>query len=248
MEKYTFFADYYDVLTENVDYESRADYFLEILKKHNHEPKEVLDLACGTGSFTIELKKRNIDVFGIDGSVDMLTAAKDKSYENNLNIMFYCQTMENLTLPQKINTCFCTLDSINHIVNKKDLIKAFSNIGKYLADDGLFVFDVNTVYKHKNILGDNCYIYDLEEVFCAWHNDYREKTNKVVITLDFFEPQGKLYSRYTEQFEERAYTHEEMADMLKEAGLETIALYNDMTFDKPDENSEREIYVVRKII
>ena len=68
MEKYTFFADYYDVLTENVDYESRADYFLEILKKHNHEPKEVLDLACGTGSFTIELKKRNIDVFGIDGS------------------------------------------------------------------------------------------------------------------------------------------------------------------------------------
>lgn len=244
---YSYFADYYDQLTENVDYAEKADYFIKLLEKHNHKPGVTLDLACGTGTFLLELKKRGIDVFGADMSSDMLSQAQMKACEHGYQILLLCSRMQDLELPYKIDTCVCTLDSINHITSKKELIKAFGRISEFLADDGLFVFDANTVYKHREILGDNCYIYDTDTVFCAWQNNYIERNHKVIITLDFFEPDGDVYVRTCEQFAERAYTHNEIEEMLLSAGMETAALYDDMSFEPPDDCTQREIYVVRKM-
>ena len=243
---YSYFADYYDGLTEDVDYPAKAEYFLKLCERYNHFPGKTLDLACGTGSFTIELKKRGIDVMGADMSIDMLTQAQMKSSEQELDIMYFCCKMQELELPFEIDTCVCTLDSINHITSKSELKKAFIHISSCLADDGLFIFDANTVYKHREILGDNCYIFDTDEVFCAWQNNYNEKNNKVIITLDFFEPDGEKYVRCSEQFAERAYTHSEMEEMLDSAGMEIAGLFDDMSFESPDKASQREIYVVRK--
>ncbi len=243
---YSYFADYYDVLTGNVDYRAKADYCMQLLERHGHHAGLTLDLACGTGSFTIELKKRGIDVMGADMSADMLSQAQMKAAQHGYQILFICSKMQELELYEPVDTCICTLDSVNHVTSKKELTAAFCHIADGLKEDGLFVFDANTVYKHREILGDQCYIYDLDEVFCAWQNNYQERTNKVIITLDFFESQGSLYTRTGEQFAERAYTHEEMAVMLGAAGLETEAIYDDMTFDPPKLDTQREIYVVRK--
>lgn len=248
MKSYTFFAEYYDTLTDNIDYSKKADYLLKLFEKQKHKPELTLDLACGTGSLTIELKKRGIDIFGADASADMLTIAQQKAFEAEENILFLHQKMQNLNLYGNIKTCICTLDSINHITSKKDLTETFKKINFFLEDDGLLIFDVNTIYKHQNILGDNCYIYDREDVFCAWQNNYQEKNHKVIITLDFFERDGEKYIRSSEQFSERAYTHEEMQELLETAGLQIEAIYDDMTFEKPKENSQREIYIVRKRI
>lgn len=244
---YTYFADYYDSLTEDVDYEAKAEYFLRLLEKHGHNAGVTLDLACGTGSFTVALKKREIDVFGADMSSDMLSQAQMKAAEEGYNILFICSTMQELELYGNIDTCVCTLDSINHITSEKELKKAFSNITKYLSDDGLMIFDANTVYKHREVLGDNCFIFDTENVYCAWQNDYDPETNEVMITLDFFEPEDDVYIRTSEQFSERAYTHEQMKDILESAGLSIEAVYDDMSFYPPKKNSQREIYVVRKV-
>lgn len=243
---YGFFAQYYDALTENVDYPARADYIIEIMKRHCHEPEKTLDLACGTGTLTIELKKRGLDIMGADMSQEMLSQAQMNSYESGVGIFFICQKMQQLCLPEKIQTCLCMLDSINHITSRRELTTAFSRICDCLSDDGMLIFDANTVYKHRYILADNCYIYDTEKVFCAWQNNYIEHNNKVIITLDFFERDGKVYRRSSEQFSERAYTHEEMEKMLNTAGLSVEAVYDDLSFLPPEEASQREIYVVRK--
>lgn len=243
---YSYFAEYYDLLTENVNYQDRADYLLRLFERHNHVLGLTLDLACGTGSMTIELKKRGLDIFGADASIDMLSEAQRKACEEELDILFLCQKMQELELFGEINTCICTLDSINHITSKKVLGTAFEKISYYLKKDGLFVFDANTVYKHREILGVNCYIYDTEKVFCAWQNNYNEKNHKVIITLDFFEPRGKSYIRSSEQFTERAYTDEELKQLVKVADLTVEAVYDDMSFEPPGETSQRKIYVIRK--
>lgn len=243
---YSYFAQYYDKLTENVNYAEKADYFFHLMEKHQHAFGVTLDLACGTGSLTIELKKRGVDIFGADASSDMLSEAQRKACEEDLSILFLCQKMQSLNLYGMMDTCICTLDSINHITSRRELAAVFSGVAHFLSDEGLFVFDVNTVYKHREILGDNCYIYDTDEVFCAWQNNYNEKNHKVIITLDFFEPDGKRYRRSSEQFSERAYTHEEMEGLLTAAGLEIVSIYEDMTFCEPTETSQKEIYVVRK--
>jgi len=247
MSAYTYFAEFYDALTENVGYEQKADYLLTLFEKHQHSPKLTLDLACGTGSLTLALHKKGVDIFGADASADMLSVAQQKFAEEGRQTLFLCQRMQDLELYGPVNTCICTLDSINHLPSGKDVRKAFHRVSEYLEDDGLFVFDCNTVYKHEHILGDNCYIYDTETVFCAWQNNYFKEHHKVIITLDFFEPNGKSYRRYSEQFSEYAYTRQEMEEMIASSGMMIEAVYDDMTFDAPKQDSQREIYVVRKM-
>lgn len=247
MSLYSYFAEYYDVLTVNVEYKKRAEYFLSLMQKHGHQAGLTLDLACGTGSLTLELSRKGVDIFGADASSDMLSVAQQKFVEEGRQILLLCQKMQDLELIGSIHTCICTLDSINHLPSSKDVIKTFEKVAKYLDQDGMLIFDCNTIYKHEHILGDNCYVYDTEEVFCVWQNHYRPHNHKVIITLDFFEPDGKTYNRYTEQFSERAYTRAEMEQMLNEAGLMTEAVYEDMSFEAPKLDTQREIYVVRKM-
>ena len=113
MPSYEMFADFYDSLTDNVEYEKRADYIVNVLEKNfNHDLGLTLDLACGTGTMTMLLKEKGIDVYGVDGSYDMLTVAQQKTMEKGLNILYLCQRMESLDLYGTIDTCICTLDSL----------------------------------------------------------------------------------------------------------------------------------------
>ncbi len=244
---YTCFSEFYDSLTENVGYSERADYLVEICRRFNHDWGTALDLACGTGSLTLELYKRGIDIFGADASADMLSEAQQKSCENDAQILYICQKMQELELFGKIDTCICTLDSLNHLTNETDVKNTFMRIAKYMSAGGLFIFDVNTVYKHRFVLGNNCFIYDIDEVFCAWQNELDEKTDTVRIILDFFVPDGKTYRRESEEFCERAYSDDALTEWLGEAGFEVKAVFGDMTFEEPPEKCERKFFVAERI-
>ena len=185
MSNYTAFAEFYDQLTDNVDYKKRAEYFCKLLERHGHTMGLTLDLACGTGSLTIELAKRGVDVYGIDASPSMLTIAQEKAAEANTPILFLCQRMEELDLFGTIDTVVCTLDSINHLTEEKDILQAFQRVALFLDPNGYFVFDVNTPYKHRHVLENNTFLYDTENVYCVWQNTLDEETGIVEINLDF---------------------------------------------------------------
>ena len=78
MGGYADFAAFYDRLTDDVGYPQRADYIAELLMEHGMKKGIVLDLACGTGSLTLELSKRGYEMIGVDASPDMLCAAQEK--------------------------------------------------------------------------------------------------------------------------------------------------------------------------
>lgn len=244
MPSYVSFAQYYDGLMEDANYRERCDYILELAKRHNHEMGLTLDLACGTGSLTRELCRRGVDVYGIDASAEMLCEAMQKSLEEGLDILFLRQKMQNLNLYGTINTCICTLDSINHMTRVEDVRKAFDRVGLFMDNDGLFVFDVNTVYKHQKVLADNAFVIENDNVYCVWQNNL-EDDNTINITLDFFEEEDGVYYRSCESFSERAYSDELLRNLLAEAGFEVEAVYGDMSFKKPENDEQRTIYVAR---
>lgn len=246
MPSYDSFARFYDGLMEDAEYGKRCEYILELAKRFNHKMGRTLDLACGTGSLTRELKKQGVDVFGVDASVDMLTEAMQKSVEEELDIFFVNQEMQSLDLGEQVDTCVCTLDSLNHIVDIDELRQAFCGVSQSLRQGGLFVFDVNTVYKHREVLGDNAFVFENDEVFCAWQNELCED-NVVNIYLDFFENDGEAYYRYQENFSERAYSDEQLRALLQNAGFEVVGVYDDLSFEPPKSTSQRVIYAVRKI-
>lgn len=246
MESYGIFADFYDALTLNVDYKERARYIVDTLKSLNHDMGLTLDLACGTGKLTLELKKLGVDVYGADASEDMLSVAYEKAVEEGFgDMLFLCQKMQELDLYGSIDTCVCTLDSINHMTDIADVKKTFERVSLFMNKGGYFLFDVNTVYKHREVLGDNTFVYDLDEVYCVWENSLKEN-NIVDIDINFFVPNGELYERYEESFSERAYTENELTDMLKGAGFEVVKRFGDMTDKVPSDDEQRVIYIAKK--
>ena len=252
MYSYSYFADFYDELTQNVDYEKTADYILRIAEKYQHNMGITLDLACGTGNLTVILKEKGVDIYGIDASAEMLSVAQEKALDKGLNgMLFLCQKMQNIDLFGTIDTCICTLDSINHLTSKDDVQKTFSKISFFMNPNALLIFDVNTLYKHQKILADNTYVYDTENVYCVWQNRLLKDKRTVDITLDFFEKTSNnkeyrnFYRRFSENFREYAYTHEELCEMLNKAGFELLDVFGELTFETPKESSQRNIYVAK---
>lgn len=247
MSGYECFADYYDDLTANVDYGKIAEYILRILDMNNHDPGKMVDLACGTGSLTLEFSKKGLDIIGVDASYDMLSVAKNKTLEYGENIFFVCQQMQNLELNEEVDTVVCTLDSINHLEKKEDVQRTFQKVSKHLKKGAYFIFDVNTIYKHDFVLANNTFAYETEKIFCVWQNNLDEESHRIYISLDFFEKKGEVYLRNSEEFFENVYQEEEIEHMLKKANLEVIDKYDDMTFGPSVEKSERIFYVTRRI-
>ena len=247
MGGYGLFSNVYDTLTENVNYAARADYIADLLAEHGITGGILLDLACGTGTLSIEMAKKGFEVIGVDASADMLSTAMNNAYESGENVMFLCQQMQQLDLYGTINAAICTLDSINHLTDPEDVQLAFDKVSLFTEPGGIFVFDINTVYKHREILANNTFVYDLDEVYCVWQNTLDSDTDTVQIDLDIFEIlEDGAYERTQESFCERAYPTDEIKDMLTKAGFETLAVYDELTKDEPKEDSERLFIIARK--
>lgn len=249
MSGYSAFARYYDELTANIDYRARAGYFHEIIKKFKRtEGNILLDLACGTGSLSEQLAGLGYDVVGVDNSDEMLSTAISKKFESGLPVQYLCQDMRRIDMFGTIDVTVCALDSINHLAGLDDVARTFAGVSFFSELGGLFIFDVNTAYKHRNILANNTFTYETDDVYCIWENTLDAGTDAVRISLEFFErTDSGLYSRSSESFSEIAYSEADIERLLAENGFELLAKYGDDTFSEPVPTSQRIVYAARVI-
>ncbi|WRS28257.1 class I SAM-dependent methyltransferase [Oscillospiraceae bacterium MB08-C2-2] len=245
---YSVFARHYDTLTDNVDYAARAKYFDSLIHRYNlGEGRLLLDLACGTGSLTLALADLGYECIGVDGSQEMLSMAYTKTGILEKPPLFLCQDMEELDLYGTVDVAVCALDSLNHITAEADLREVFHRVGLFTNPGGLFLFDVNTFYKHQNILGDSVFVLEKPSVYCVWQNAFSSQDGVVEVTLDFFEKlESGRYNRSRECFCERAYPISVWEKLLEQAGFELLAIFHEDSFEPPQESSERLVFAARK--
>lgn len=240
------FALFYDRLTQNVDYKKIALLCDKLIKKYSSENEVVLDLACGTGSLSEEMARLGYDVFGVDLSEDMLEAAMDKRFDSGLNIQYLCQDMTELDLYGAVDAAICVLDSLNHLNSAEDFRKTVERVSMFTCDGGVFIFDVNTLYKHKYILADNAYNYALDGLFCAWQNEFHDD-GSVSVYLDFFEEEKDgRYSRYSESFKEIIISEKEIEKALTDNDFELIGRFDDFSEDMVNDKTQRILYVAKR--
>ncbi|MBQ6018690.1 MAG: class I SAM-dependent methyltransferase, partial [Clostridia bacterium] len=159
MSGYGEFAYYYDALTRNAEYENRAEKIASFLRRYGKTRGILLDAACGTGTMAELFSRMGYDVIGVDSSPEMLAAAQEKKFESGSNILYLNQDLRSLDLYGSIECAVCCLDSLNHMPDEEGLRDAIRSIGFFMEKDGIFVFDVNTKYKHEKVLGDNAFVY-----------------------------------------------------------------------------------------
>lgn len=246
MPHYDDFSVCYDSLMSDADYSARAKRVLDLFDSYDRRPTLLLDLACGTGAFSYELADKGIDVIGVDCSDGMLAAATQKLPQGATNPLFLNQCAEELELFGTVDGAICMMDSLNHITEYENFKKALGRVSLFLEKDRLFIFDVNTPYKHEQVLGNNTFVKEDESTFCVWQNEY-EGNGLTNIYLDLFvNTNDENYQRYYEEFSERAYSADQIKAALTDAGLEVVATFDDMTQNPPTEKSERITYIVRK--
>ncbi|MGI5958683.1 MAG: class I SAM-dependent DNA methyltransferase [Massiliimalia sp.] len=243
---YENFAASYDELTRNVDYEARGEYFHRILRQYGKDHGILLDLACGTGTLSEYFAAQGYDVIGVDSSEEMLNLALEKKMESQSNVMYLCQQMQQLDLFGTVDIVICALDSLNHLADLEEVAQTLDRVSLFLNENGLVVFDVNTIYKHEQVLGNHTFVYDCPDVYCVWQNTLQDN-HVVQIDLDLFEydEENDCYYRSEEHFCERAYSHEELCSVLEQTGFELLAVYGDDSFDPPEETTQRAVYVLR---
>lgn len=247
MVGYGDFAYYYDLLTENVDYESRCNYISGLLAENGVGKGILLDLACGTGTVSMLLSEKGYEVIGVDASEEMLSQAQEKKMETGADVIFLKQKMEELDLFGTINGAVCTLDSLNHVTSADTVKEIFRRISLFMEDKGIFIFDVNTPYKHREILGNNTFVYDMDEVYCVWQNSTDENL-LTSINLDIFEKDEEedVYCKYTEQFQEKGYRLSDIEKWVKEYKFEVIGIYEEMTKNNVKDDTQRAVFVLKK--
>lgn len=267
MEAYTDFAGVYDTFMDETPYGEWADFIAALMEKYgiskpSLEQKEkgvaaedevlaseknlVLDLGCGTGSLTELLCQKGYDMIGVDLSQEMLGIAIEKREKSGSNILYLCQDMRELDLYSTVGTVISACDSINYLLEEEEIIETFKLVNNYLYPGGIFIFDFNTLFKYKQIIGDTTIAENREQCSFIWENYYHEKEhiNEYDLTV-FVREEDEMFRRFSETHYQRGYTLREMKRFIKVAGMEFMLALDADTHQKPTRTSER-IYIIAR--
>ena len=245
MEAYSEFARIYDTFMDDIPYDEWGKYLRELLVGYGIEDGIVLELGCGTGNITEILARYGYDMIGVDNSGEMLEIAVGKRDISGHNILYLEQDMREFELYGTVRAVVSICDSINYITQEDDLLQVFKLVNNYLDIGGVFIFDLNTIYKYEEI-GEMTIAENREDASFIWENIYyeEEKINSYDLTLFIKDENGK-FDKYFENHIQRAYTIEEIQVLLHEAGLEYVASYDAFSMNPIRSDSER-IYVIAR--
>ena len=242
MSVYGNFAAVYDRLMADAEYDRRFARLKELFERYDRLPTLLLDLACGTGQLTRRFADAGTDVIGVDPSEQMLSVARGRCPSE----LLLCQRAEELDLYGTVDGAVCCLDSLNHITDYGDFCRAVARAALFLEKGRLFIFDLNTPHKHTDVLAGNTFVKEYDGLFCVWQNAAgAEFLNRA--ELDFFERTGSVWRRSHETVLERAYTSEQTESAVAAAGLETVAVFDDLSDQAPSAKTQRALYVTRRV-
>lgn len=246
MEAYTSFAQVYDIFMDNVPYQEWAEGIIKQLKKYKIEDGLVLDLGCGTGRLCEELDNHGYDMIGIDNAEEMLLVAMEKREEHQRDVLYLLQDMREFELYGTVRAVISICDSINYILEREDLLKVFQLVNTYLDPGGIFLFDLNTIYKYETLLADHSFSENREECSFIWENEYDQEKRLNTYELTLFVKEEELYRKYEEMHFQKAYSVEEIKEILEEAGLEYLGVFEAFTEERPKVDSERIFFLARE--
>ncbi len=276
-DSYTGFAEVYDELMDDVPYEEWARFLISVLREYGvgdrvigggecaqqvaakgmeaklraenlaAERNTVLDLGCGTGTLTELMYRAGFDMIGVDNSEEMLEIALRKRERSGSDILYLLQDMRELELYGTVGAVCSICDSLNYILEEKDMVKVFSLVNNYLYPGGIFLFDFNTVYKYEQVIGDATIAENREDCSFIWENYYdgESRINEYDLTIFVKRHPAEYFEKFAETHYQKGYTLEQMKGFLDEAGLLFVKALDADTHGEVREESER-VYVIAK--
>lgn len=244
MEAYSDFAYVYDMFMDNIPYDEWIAYILKLLKENDITEGVLLELGCGTGNIASRLDQAGFEMIAVDNSLDMLSIAREKTIDQD--ILYLHQDMREIELFDTVSAIISVCDTMNYILDYEDLLIVFKLAYKYLETNGVFIFDLDTIYQYKEILGDRTIAEVREEGSFIWENTYYEEEQINEIDLSLFIPEGDtMHRKHEEIHQRRAYDLTIVTALMEEAGLKVEGVYDNLSKNPPNAESER-VYIIGK--
>ena len=245
---YEEFANVYDHMMNHIPYEEWFDKLLQYLRDHGIAKGRICELGCGTGIMTEKFAAAGYDMIGLDKSVDMLALAKHKQEESGAQIFYLHQNMEEMELDAQVDAMISVCDSVNYLLQEEAMNSLFARVKKYVKSGGYFIFDMKTAYCYRNIIGNQTWVEQDEEVSYIWENYFYEDQdiNEYMLTIFKKQPDTELYERIEEAHYQRAYSVEHLKELAVNNGLSVVECFDADMVHRPNETSER-IYIIVQV-
>lgn len=243
---YSGFASVYDIFMDNIPYDDWAEYVKTLLAESGIRQGIVVELACGTGELTKRLADSGYQMIGVDFSEEMLTIARDKCGEE---VLLLHQDMRELELYGTAAAMVCVCDGMNYICSEEELGQVFQRAYAFLDFSGVLIFDMKTDYFFREVLGNQTITDNREDASYIWENNYYEEEmlNEYLLTVyELVDEERDLFVRTDELHYQRAYDIAVVKHCLEEQGFTCVRIFEAMTKQQPQQDSERIYFVAYK--
>lgn len=242
---YLHLAQVYDQLMADAPYDQWMKFAQSCWAHYEVRPQSVLDLACGTGNISVRLAGAGHQVIGIDLSEDMLAMTSYKAAEQGLTIQLFHQDMREFVLPHLVDSVVCFCDSLNYLTDPEDVYHTFQHVYQALRPGGTFLFDIHSLYKIREIFGDNTFTLKEDDISYIWECEWDEE-DEVVHDLTMFVKDGPIYRRFDELHIQRGYPVDQILQWLNQAGFADITYTSNFGLHPLTDTSERIFFCCRK--
>ncbi len=237
---YEAFAEVYDALMDDVDYDGWARRYLDLLALAGVAPRSLCDCACGTGALSVRFAEAGIRVTGADLSGAMLARAQEKARRRGVQAMFIRQDMRALELPRPVDAIVCGCDGLNYLMDDEGVRAFFGRARASIRPGGALAFDISSAWKLEHTLGDGFFGEDRDDVTYLWSNRFDPRARTLTMDLTFFvrRPDG-LYRRFDETHVQRAHEADDLRRLLTECGFRDIRIFGDRKNEPPAADAPR---------
>ncbi len=234
-ESFAPIAPYYDELMRFVPYTMWAEYFQLLLALQDVWPEKLLDVCCGTGTMCELLDDDGKVVHGFDLAPGMIAEAKRKAVDSNRRIRYEVQDARTFNMNEQYEACFSFFDSLNNILVLEELGQVFERVAAHLPPGGSWIFDLNTAYAFEKRMFDQKDLKPRSKLKYNWVGDYDPGTKIIEVKMQFWWQNEE----FLEIHRQRAYSIDEVSDLLEAAGFVDVHPYHSYTLDRPRKNSDR---------
>lgn len=245
---YQTFAHVYDEVMDHELYHSWVEFTLQSFLNYTHRKiHHVMELACGTGEVSALLTDSGLRVTGVDLSEEMLKIAKEKYSMTHPTIKWLQKDMRDLTGCSSFDAITLYSDSLCYLVAFEDVLSVFETVYHHLEEEGLFLFDVHSLYQMQQIFPGYQYTYTSEELAFIWQSFEYDEPGSVEHVIDMFvRSRDNLFEHHQEIHLEQTFPMEMYTQALKEVGFRQVWVKAD--FGKCDVTSDtkRWFFIAKK--
>lgn len=249
------YADYYDLLYEDKDYQAEALYVAHRVQKHDSGAQSLLELGCGTCRHAVHLASQGLHVIGLDRSTGMLEKAAKRLANESDAVRSRLELQLGDVRTARLNTSVEAVISLFHVfsyqLTAEDLQAALATAYAHLSPGGLLLFDY---WYGPAVLSQGVDV----RVKRVERNGYRltriaepvldAGANAVTVNYDVWyeEPQGTTL-HISESHQMRYWFEPELEYFLRNAGFQHCETVGWMSDDRPSRSTFAAMTVARKI-